>query len=142
MLYTLENIHEIVDTIIKKTNHIRFFLLHGNLGAGKTTLVRHILEKIGIKEPITSPTFTYINIYYSPILQKKIYHFDLYRLTHLDEFYALALDEFLEDEHSIVFIEWPELLLPIMKKNHNFSEIFLNYGSDHNQRNIIIKDTL
>jgi tRNA threonylcarbamoyladenosine biosynthesis protein TsaE len=140
MYYSLENIQEIIDIIVKKTIHTRFFLLDGQLGSGKTTLVRCILESLGIKGIITSPTFTYINIYYSPILNKNIYHFDLYRLTSLDEFYALGLDEFLEDQNALFFIEWPGLILPAIKKNNELCEISIKYVQDSNQRNIIIND--
>lgn len=141
MTYDFDHIQDIVDIIVaKKTNHLRFFLLFGDLGVGKTTLVRFILEKIDIKELIISPTFTYINMYYSPLLKKKIYHLDLYRLSSLDEFYALGLNEFLEDPESLVFIEWPELIIPIIEKSFHFCEIFLQHTKEEHIRAITIQE--
>jgi len=139
MVYSLEHIPEIVDIILAKTKNVRFFLLHGDLGSGKTTLLRSVFEEMGIKEPVTSPTFTYVNIYYSPLLEKKIYHFDLYRLITLDEFYALALDESFEDQNTLIFIEWPELISPVIQKSFNFCEIFLYHTKEENTREVIIK---
>ena len=79
--------------------------LHGELGAGKTTLVRGILNALGYSGRVKSPTYTLVEHYHISGLDLR--HFDLYRLHNSDEWEAAGFrDEF--DGHNIFFIEWPE----------------------------------
>lgn len=82
-------------------------LLQGPLGAGKTLLVQGIAKALGIKEPITSPTFVTLHSY----LDQKpfLHHFDLYRLEKESDFWDQGFGEVLEDE-GIVAVEWPSRL--------------------------------
>ena len=79
--YSLDALPHIADDIIKliKDEHIDIITLEGSIGAGKTSLVRTILQKMGVCQPVSSPTFSYINIYTLPN-GKKVYHFDLYSI--------------------------------------------------------------
>ena len=78
--------------------------LEGDLGAGKTTLARAILEALGVTEEVPSPTFTLVQVYETPRLTVR--HYDLYRIVRADEVAELGLDEALDD--GAVLIEWPE----------------------------------
>ncbi|MDD3145043.1 MAG: tRNA (adenosine(37)-N6)-threonylcarbamoyltransferase complex ATPase subunit type 1 TsaE [Candidatus Gracilibacteria bacterium] len=79
--------------------------LKGDLGAGKTTISKHILnDLLGVKEDVISPTYTYYNKY------SDNYHFDLYRLTNYDEFFAIGGEDILDNNTGVILIEWPELL--------------------------------
>jgi tRNA threonylcarbamoyladenosine biosynthesis protein TsaE len=80
-------------------------LLIGNLGAGKTTLAKGIVEGLGAAEPddVTSPTFTLIHEYG----EGRVYHIDLYRLDSAEQVATLGLDEIF-DRESVVLIEWGE----------------------------------
>ena len=78
--------------------------LHGDLGSGKTCFVQGIALALGIKQPVTSPTFTIVNEYHG---DRYLCHIDLYRLSGADEVLALGFDEYLEAE-GIVAVEWPE----------------------------------
>lgn len=96
-----------------KTNQI--LTLTGPLGAGKTTLVQETLKQLGVTEPVISPTYTYVNLYKLKN-GKKIYHFDLYRLSSADEFIAAGFNEYLFQPNSYVFIEWPEVINSFLNK--------------------------
>ena len=90
--------------------------LTGSLGAGKTTLVAQILKQLGVSGPIVSPTFTYVNVY-KLADGKVIYHFDLYRLDSLEAFEQAGFAEYLYQENSICFIEWPEIVMPLLTRS-------------------------
>lgn len=80
-------------------------LLHGDLGAGKSVFARGVARAMGVTGPMPSPTFTLLIPYEA---EKKLYHFDLYRLNDPDEFYAAGLDEFIGGD-GVALIEWPEM---------------------------------
>lgn len=78
----------------------------GGLGAGKTTLIKGIVLGAAGIDPnlVQSPTFTYLHLYEG---RQKIYHFDLYRLSHAEAFFSMGFDEYLESD-AISLIEWSE----------------------------------
>lgn len=90
---------------IKKSQAFIIFL-DGDLGSGKTTLVKEIILALGVNESVTSPTFTIIEPYF--LEDRNIYHMDLYRIESASELSAIGIDEYCKEENSIIFIEWPE----------------------------------
>ena len=80
-------------------------ILEGELGAGKSELARGIAKGIGVKEKVTSPSFTILNVYESG--RCPLYHFDWYRLESEDELYELGMDEYLGGD-GIAVVEWAE----------------------------------
>jgi tRNA threonylcarbamoyladenosine biosynthesis protein TsaE len=95
--------------------------LNGDLGAGKTTVVRHVLQALGVTGSVKSPTFTLVEPYYVDGLN--IYHFDLYRFNDPDEWFASGFDEYF-DYNSLCFIEWAEKargLIPVIDWKVNIS---------------------
>ncbi len=86
----------------------RLVILRGDLGAGKTTLVKGIVAALGAGEPeeVTSPTFTLVHEYEGKNV--KIYHLDLYRLETERELATLGLDEMLAEPDALVLVEWGE----------------------------------
>lgn len=95
--------------------------LHGQLGAGKTSLVRGMLRGVGFEGTVRSPTYSLVEEYKLP--QKSIYHFDLYRLKDPEELEWMGMSDYLSDK-ALCLIEWPEMgagFLPTADL-----EIFLN----------------
>ena len=81
-------------------------LLYGDLGAGKSVLARGIARGMGIEGPMPSPTFTLLLPYVAPD-GRKLYHFDLYRLSDPEEYYAAGLHEFVGGD-GVAVVEWPQ----------------------------------
>ena len=101
----LEHVVAAVEGLIRRG--IRIFLLTGDLGAGKTSFVKAFCEAAGVDDPASSPTFSLVNAYLSPI-HGTIYHMDLYRLSRELDLDQIGFDEYI-DSGNLCFIEWPEL---------------------------------
>lgn len=102
--------------------------LYGDLGTGKTQLIKGICAGLGVGQTVTSPTFTLMNIYDG---QEKIFHYDFYRLNSESEIYDLCIDDYFFSD-GISLIEWAEKcenLLPPERININ-----LSYGETENSR--------
>lgn len=112
---TLEDMRIIAGEIILLADTYPIITLTGDLGAGKTTLSQMICEKLGVKESVTSPTYTLVNEYQG--LSKKIYHFDLYRLNHAEELEGIGFIEYL-DSGNICLIEWPQIANDYLRYNN------------------------
>ena len=82
--------------------------LNGDLGAGKTALTKSIALGLGIREDITSPTFTIVNEYEDGRL--KLNHFDVYRIGSSDEMYDIGFEEYIASE-GVCIIEWSQICL-------------------------------
>ncbi len=114
---TIEQTQDIAKHIASSVTAGDILLLFGTLGAGKTALVKSIAEALGVKEEVTSPTFSLMNTYavappYNTI--KKIVHIDTYRSNSPEEFLDIGIEEYLHDPEALICIEWPELLEDIL----------------------------
>ena len=111
-------------------------LLIGNLGAGKTTFTKGMVEELGVgfADEVSSPTFTLIHEYGEP---PKLYHIDLYRLEEARQVASLGLDDIF-DRNAIVVIEWGERFPQLMPAKR--VEVRIDYGIDDDARNITITD--
>lgn len=89
-------------------------ILSGELGSGKTKFVQGVLKYFNLENEISSPTFTIVNEYSNSNIN--IYHFDLYRLEDIDEFYAIGGEEYFDK--GICIFEWGEILEPELKQKY------------------------
>lgn len=111
--------------------------LLGDLGAGKTTLVRGIAEGLNIKEVVQSPTFNIMKIYFKG--NKPLVHIDAYRLADIDT--DIGLDEYIGYETGITVIEWPMYINKLIPEDAIQVEI-LNEGGDNRQITLVSQDDL
>ncbi len=135
LTYSLEAIGDIVELLYTQMDSCQVFTFTGPLGAGKTALIKRLLAKCGVKEVVTSPTFTYM-AQYTNAQGQGFYHFDLYRLSTLQDFLQAGFDEYLYQPNTWAFIEWPEIIMPIL--THSICHVTLDYVSE-NERSIRIK---
>lgn len=108
---SISDYKEVVEYII--STDIKIILLEGNLGSGKTTLVKFFCDFLYIKDKVLSPTFNIINEY-NVDKNNKIYHFDLYRLKSKAELIEIDFLDYI-DSGNYCFIEWPEICRDIIR---------------------------
>ena len=92
------------------------WLFYGEMGSGKTTLIKAIGRNLGVSETMSSPTFPRVNEY-AGAGGKRIYHFDLYRLRNEKEIYEIGVEEYF-DSQDLCLVEWPEKLGIMMPLHH------------------------
>lgn len=113
----------------------RMVVLTGDLGAGKTTLVKGIAEgfEAALQDDVTSPTFTLVHEYRAPSIN--LFHVDLYRIDRLRELMTLGLDELFAEESNLVLLEWGEKFARFVKECD--SQIVIERTND-SERKIIV----
>lgn len=111
-------------------------LLGGDLGAGKTTMTQGIARALGIKEQVTSPTFTLLHAYDSQPGEPRLLHADLYRLDHLQEVIDLGLPELIDDG-TVVVIEWGEQAVPVLLPD--YLEVRIEFGDADDARRLLLR---
>jgi len=107
----------------------------GELGSGKTTLIRAIAAELGVTAAVTSPTFALVHRYDGT--RCTVYHLDAYRLRRPEEARDLGLDDMLADDCAVILIEWPERLGPALPPLTH--RIGLAYAGDDTQRRVVVE---
>lgn len=136
-LKTLSELPIAADAIIGLLSQTRKILFYGEVGAGKTTLIKQICKSLGLEEEISSPTYPIINHYRWTYLgnESSLNHIDLYRLNNLEEAIGIGIEDYLEDD-SYCFIEWPELVEPLLVDN--FLKIKILHNEDSSRKIIFL----
>ena len=128
-------INEVWKVVEKLQNSIKnqniIVLLQGDLGSGKTTFVKEYVKYIGIKDEVTSPTFSLQSVY-----GDKIFHYDVYNKT-LNEFLALGLFEEFEKK-GVHFVEWGDENLEKLLKKYGFQVITVQIIPKNQKREYVI----
>ena len=129
----INDLDEVSSKILKFNNQYKKFAFFGDMGVGKTTLIKFLLKKMGVNDNVTSPTFSIVNEYLSEKLGS-IFHFDFYRIKNEKEAYDIGIDEYLSSD-NYCFIEWPNKINSFI--DDNFVNVYIDIVDD-NKRNIMI----
>lgn len=112
---SLDTIQEAAKEFINRMGEGKVFAFYGKMGAGKTTFIKALCETLGVKDVITSPTFSLINEY-TDEKGNSIYHFDFYRIKKLEEVYDMGYEDYFYSG-NLCLLEWPELVEEILPED-------------------------
>ncbi len=125
--YSLANISEAAEFLIKNSAEKTIWLFDAPMGAGKTTLIAELCNKLHVKGDIQSPTYNIINEY---VGDKKVVHMDLYRLKSVKEALDIGIDDYLYSG-MYCFIEWPGIISEILPDN--CMHVFISILDENNR---------
>jgi tRNA threonylcarbamoyladenosine biosynthesis protein TsaE len=124
--FSLDNIKEIATRFWKMAGDTKVFAFHGEMGSGKTTFIHSLCDVKGIKDAVTSPTFSIINEYnyVENGIEKRLFHLDLYRLKDEEEAIRAGIEDCLYS-NNICLVEWPDRAAHIFPENslHVYIEV-------------------
>ncbi|MCB0388079.1 MAG: tRNA (adenosine(37)-N6)-threonylcarbamoyltransferase complex ATPase subunit type 1 TsaE [Winogradskyella sp.] len=130
--YRIDELQTVANQLLKNLKS-KTILLYGNMGVGKTTLIKALVKALGSMDDVSSPTYSIVNEY--ELKDDSIYHFDLYRIKDLDEAYNFGLEDYLNSTHWLI-IEWPELIEDIITDDFDCVTLTMN---DNHTRNLNLK---
>jgi len=119
--YGMDELNEVVAALLPIVQSERIIAFSGELGAGKTTLIREICRQLQVVDNVSSPTFSIINVYHTTASQR-IIHMDLYRLSSIAEAVDAGVEENLFSG-DICLVEWPEKVIQIFPENYLFVQL-------------------
>jgi tRNA threonylcarbamoyladenosine biosynthesis protein TsaE len=116
IVFSLDQIQEVAEQIIVQ-NPKKIILFNGEMGVGKTTLIKQLCKSLGVEDATSSPTFSLVNEYYTSNNQI-VYHFDFYRLNKETEALDMGVDDYLYSGNWC-FIEWSEKIANLIPEEHS-----------------------
>ncbi len=125
---TVADLEGVTKKLTELLSEYRLFLLNGDLGAGKTTLIKHWMKSLGVQELVTSPTYSLINVYETG--SSEYYHMDLYRLNDSDELREIGIEEYLNST-TVCIVEWPSLLIDFI--DEDWINVSISMDNDHRE---------
>lgn len=129
IVFSLDQIQEVAEQIITQ-NPKKIILFNGEMGVGKTTLIKQLCKTLGVEDATSSPTFSLINEYYTSDNQI-VYHFDFYRLNKETEALDMGVDDYLYSGNWC-FIEWSEKISSLIPEEHSIVTIELQADGKRN----------
>lgn len=133
IVYNLKQIDKAVNFVLEQAK-FKTLIFKAEMGTGKTTLIKQLVKALGCEDEVSSPTFSIVNEYES--LTSTIYHFDLYRIEEETELYDFGIETYL-DSDAYIFVEWPELLEPLLD---NYTEVSI-YTNENQDRVLQLKNS-
>ncbi len=125
--YSLKELDTIASHIIEKATS-KTLIFNGEMGVGKTTLIKALVKQLGCKDVVNSPTFSIVNEYEINNSNTLIYHFDLYRLNDIEEAYNFGIEDYLYSNHWVI-IEWPDVINDLIPVPHDIIDLFIEDNS-------------
>jgi tRNA threonylcarbamoyladenosine biosynthesis protein TsaE len=114
--FQLNELEEVAKELLHMAGNSRVWLFNGEMGAGKTTLIKAVCSALDVRSGMTSPTFSIINEYHTAT-GEPVYHFDFYRLKNENEALDIGVEEYL-DSGRYCFIEWPDRVPSLIPARH------------------------
>jgi len=130
--YRLTEISKIAQLVINETPS-KIVLFYGEMGVGKTTLIKEIVKQLEVDDVVSSPTFSLVNEYRSG-QGETIYHFDFYRINDEEEALDMGVEEYF-DSNKWCFVEWPENIKNLLP--FNAVKIRLSINEDGSRKIVI-----
>ena len=112
----IDRLPELAREILQFTGTKRVFAFHGEMGSGKTTIIKQLCRELGSHDNFSSPSYSIVNEYLVEPGEEKIYHIDLYRLKTLDEALTIGIEDYISGR-NYCFIEWPELIEQLLPED-------------------------
>lgn len=112
--YTLSDIESVARELLDQTQS-RIFLFYGTMGVGKTTFIKALVKILGVKDTVSSPTFSLVNEYKTKE-NKSVFHFDFYRINDEVEALDMGIEEYF-DTDAYCLVEWPEKIKNLLPSN-------------------------
>ncbi|MBF4483302.1 MULTISPECIES: tRNA (adenosine(37)-N6)-threonylcarbamoyltransferase complex ATPase subunit type 1 TsaE [unclassified Flavobacterium] len=122
IVFSLDQIQEVAEQILAQ-NPKKIILFNGEMGVGKTTLIKQLCKSLGVEDATSSPTFSLVNEYYTSN-NNIVYHFDFYRLNKETEALDMGVDDYLYSGNWC-FIEWSEKIASLLPEEHSVVTIEL-----------------
>jgi len=108
----ISELPNVAKELLDHFNDYTIFLIEGEMGAGKTTLIKELCKQLGSTNNFSSPSYSIVNEYKTPTTP--IFHFDLYRLKKMEELMDLGFEDYLSKK-AIIFVEWPQIAVDFLK---------------------------
>ncbi len=135
IVYTQEELTSVANQLIQHSDGMKVWIFDGEMGAGKTTLIKEICKNFGVKETVSSPTYSLINEYHDD-KGNGYFHFDFYRIKTEDEASDIGSDEyFYSGEYC--FVEWPSKIPSLLP--NNYYSITMEVEEDGKRKICLIK---